>query len=135
MAQRFLTTHVGSLPRSQAVVDLIFARERGEAFDEANFSAVMLDAVDEVVRRQVAAGIDIVSDGEMSKISYATTSKTAAPALLATARTAPRPTCRTTPASSPGWPPAAARPAIAGPAAWGRSRSGRCCRCSKTSPM
>ncbi len=72
MAQRFLTTHVGSLPRSQAVVDLIFARERGEAIDEANFEAVMRDAVDDVVRRQVAAGIDIVSDGEMSKISYAT---------------------------------------------------------------
>ena len=72
MAQRFLTTHVGSLPRSQAVVDLIFARERGEPIDEAAFAAVMRDAVDEVVRRQVAAGIDIVSDGEMSKISYAT---------------------------------------------------------------
>ena len=72
MAQRFLTTHVGSLPRSQAVVDLIFARERGEAIAEAHFEAVMRDAVDEVVGRQVAAGIDIVSDGEMSKISYAT---------------------------------------------------------------
>ena len=72
MAQRFLTTHVGSLPRSQPVVDLIFARERGEPIDEAAFEAVMRDAVDEVVRRQVAAGIDIVSDGEMSKISYAT---------------------------------------------------------------
>ena len=72
MAQRFLTTHVGSLPRSQAVVDLIFARERGEPVDEVAFEAVMRDAVDEVVRRQVAAGIAIVSDGEMSKISYAT---------------------------------------------------------------
>ena len=72
MAQRFQTTHVGSLPRSQAVVDLIFARERGEPIDEAAFAAVMREAVDEVVRRQVAAGIDIVSDGEMSKISYAT---------------------------------------------------------------
>ena len=72
MAQRFQTTHVGSLPRSQAVVDLIFARERGEPIEEAAFAAVMRDAVDDVVRRQVAAGIDIVSDGEMSKISYAT---------------------------------------------------------------
>ena len=72
MAQRFQTTHVGSLPRSQAVVDLIFARERGEPIDEAAFAAVMREAVDEVVRRQVAAGIAIVSDGEMSKISYAT---------------------------------------------------------------
>ena len=72
MAQRFLTTHVGSLPRSQAVVDLLFARERGEPTDEAAFAAVMRDAVDDAVRRQVAAGIAIVSDGEMSKISYAT---------------------------------------------------------------
>ncbi len=69
---RFLTTHVGSLPRAQAVVDQIFARERGEPVDEATFDAVMRSAVDDVVRRQVAAGIDIVSDGEMSKISYAT---------------------------------------------------------------
>ncbi len=71
-AERFLTTHVGSLPRAQPVVDLIFARERGEPVDEAAFDAVMATAVDEVVARQVAAGIDIVSDGEMSKISYAT---------------------------------------------------------------
>ncbi len=70
--RKILTTHVGSLPRSQAVVDLIFARERGEPIDEPAFDAVMASAVDEVVRRQVAAGVDIVSDGEMSKISYAT---------------------------------------------------------------
>lgn len=69
---RFLTTHVGSLPRSQAVADLIFARERGDPVDEAAFDAVMAQAVDDAVRRQVAAGIDLVSDGEMSKISYAT---------------------------------------------------------------
>ena len=71
-ATRFLTTHVGSLPRSQAVVDQIFARERGEAVDEAHFDAVMAQAVDDVVQRQVHSGVDIVSDGEMSKISYAT---------------------------------------------------------------
>lgn len=67
-----LTTHVGSLPRSQAVVDALFARERGEAVDPAAFEAVMAAAVTENVRRQKAAGIDIVSDGEASKISYAT---------------------------------------------------------------
>ncbi len=65
-------THVGSLPRSQAVVDFLFARERGEAFDPAAFDACMAAAVMENVRRQKAAGIDIVSDGECSKISYAT---------------------------------------------------------------
>jgi 5-methyltetrahydropteroyltriglutamate--homocysteine methyltransferase len=67
-----LTTHVGSLPRSQEVVDFLFARERGEPYDPATFAATMTRAVAEVVRRQVEAGIDIVSDGETSKISYAT---------------------------------------------------------------
>ncbi|TLY68788.1 MAG: epoxyalkane--coenzyme M transferase, partial [Gammaproteobacteria bacterium] len=77
---RILTTHVGSLPRSQAVVDVLFARERAEADASANASvhapgegeAVIAAAVAEVVRRQVTLGIDVVSDGEMSKISYAT---------------------------------------------------------------
>src|SRR5438309_11423035 len=77
---RILTTHVGSLPRSQAVVDVLFARERAEANASANASvhapgggeAVIAAAVAEVVRRQVTLGIDVVSDGEMSKISYAT---------------------------------------------------------------
>ena len=70
--ERILTTHVGSLPRSAEVTDLVFARERGEPVDEAKFAETMLAAVDAVVARQVAAGIDLVSDGEMSKISYAT---------------------------------------------------------------
>lgn len=72
MADRILTTHVGSLPRSQAVTALIFAAERDESVDPAEFDEVIGAAVTEVVARQVAAGIDIVSDGEMSKISYAT---------------------------------------------------------------
>jgi 5-methyltetrahydropteroyltriglutamate--homocysteine methyltransferase len=71
-AGRILTTHVGSLPRSQAVTDVLFAREREEPRDVAKDDAVITDAVAEVVRRQVEVGIDIVSDGEMSKISYAT---------------------------------------------------------------
>ncbi len=66
------TTHVGSLPRSQEVVDFLFARERGEPYDPAAFDACMAAAVQEVVRKQKEAGIDIVSDGETSKISYAT---------------------------------------------------------------
>ncbi len=69
---QILTTHVGSLPRTQKVVDFIFARERGEPYDEGVFDATMTEAVDETVRRQREAGIDIVSDGEASKISYAT---------------------------------------------------------------
>ncbi|MBV1693590.1 MAG: epoxyalkane--coenzyme M transferase [Hyphomicrobiales bacterium] len=67
-----MTTHVGSLPRSQAVVDQLFARERGEPVDQAAFDATMAAAVDAVVARQVAAHVGIVSDGETSKISYAT---------------------------------------------------------------
>ncbi|MEM8978845.1 MAG: cobalamin-independent methionine synthase II family protein [Pseudomonadota bacterium] len=66
------TTHVGSLPRTQEVVDFIFARENGADYDEAAFDASMTQAASETVRRQVEAGIDIVSDGETSKISYAT---------------------------------------------------------------
>jgi 5-methyltetrahydropteroyltriglutamate--homocysteine methyltransferase len=69
---RIQTTHVGSLPRSQEVVDFIFARERGERYDPAAFDACMTAAVDETVKKQTSAGIDIVSDGETSKISYAT---------------------------------------------------------------
>lgn len=66
------TTHVGSLPRSQAVVDFIFAREREETYDPVAFDRTMAEAVSETVGRQVDAGIGIVSDGETSKISYAT---------------------------------------------------------------
>ena len=69
---KVLTTHVGSLPRSQEVVDFIFAREKNTPYDAAAFDACMTAAVSETVRKQVAAGIDIVSDGETSKISYAT---------------------------------------------------------------
>ena len=69
---KILTTHVGSLPRTQDVVDFIFARENGKDYAEADFDACMTAAVDETVRKQVDAGIDIVSDGETSKISYAT---------------------------------------------------------------
>lgn len=69
---RILTSHVGSLPRTQDVVDFIFARENEEAFDKNAFDSCMRHACAETVRRQADAGIDIVSDGETSKISYAT---------------------------------------------------------------
>ena len=65
-------THVGSLPRSQEVVDFIFARENEEAYDQDAFDSAMTAAVDSTVKRQKEAGVDIVSDGETSKISYAT---------------------------------------------------------------
>ncbi len=67
---RILTTHVGSLPRSQAVTDVVFAHEKGEKTADAD--AIIRDAVNDVVEKQVQSGVDLVSDGEMSKISYAT---------------------------------------------------------------
>ena len=67
---RILTTHVGSLPRSTAVTNAVFAVEKGETVDD--FRQVIDAAVRDAVARQLAAGVDIVSDGEMSKISYAT---------------------------------------------------------------
>ena len=69
---KVLTTHVGSLPRTQKVVDFIFARENGTKYEQADFDAAMTEAVDETVAKQKDAGVDIVSDGETSKISYAT---------------------------------------------------------------
>jgi 5-methyltetrahydropteroyltriglutamate--homocysteine methyltransferase len=69
---RILTTHVGSLPRGQAVVDQLLLKERGEPVDIALFDSTMREGVSAVVRQQVALGIDSVSDGETSKISYAT---------------------------------------------------------------
>jgi 5-methyltetrahydropteroyltriglutamate--homocysteine methyltransferase len=67
---RILTTHTGSLPRSRSLIDLVLAKERGEASDAAAFEAATAQAVEEVVAKQVAAGIDVVSDGELSKPSY-----------------------------------------------------------------
>lgn len=69
---RILTTHVGSLPRSKAVTDLVFAKEQNKPVDEQEFDNVIKAAVDVVVARQIKSGVDVVSDGEMSKISYAT---------------------------------------------------------------
>ena len=72
MTKSILTTHVGSLPRSQEVVDLIFAKENKQDFCQQEFDQVMSAHVDNCVDKQLQAGIDIVSDGETSKISYAT---------------------------------------------------------------
>jgi 5-methyltetrahydropteroyltriglutamate--homocysteine methyltransferase len=69
---RILTTHVGSLPRSKAVTDVVFAHEQGTTQDPDAARDTIRDAVMAVVSRQAETGIDVVSDGEMSKISYAT---------------------------------------------------------------
>ena len=66
------TTHVGSLPRGERLSALLMERESGEGADPVALAAATSEAVREVVARQVELGIDIVSDGEMSKITYAT---------------------------------------------------------------
>jgi len=67
-----LTTHTGSLPRPKPLIDLILRREKGEAVDPKAFEVEVVKATDGIVAQQVAAGIDVVSDGEMSKPSYTT---------------------------------------------------------------
>ena len=69
---RILTTHVGSLPRSQDVVDFIFTRENNKQYVEKDFDECMRKNVLSTAKKQKIAGIDIISDGETSKISYAT---------------------------------------------------------------
>ena len=69
---RILTTHVGSLPRPESVVTQLFAQDSGLNFVEPEFDRLMAQEVAGVVARQAASKVDVVSDGEMSKISYAT---------------------------------------------------------------
>ena len=66
------TTHVGSLPRSYELSDLLFKKDQNQKIDLNKFDQIVSRDVNEVVKKQINVGIDIVSDGEMSKISYAT---------------------------------------------------------------
>src|SRR5581483_10636458 len=70
--ERILTTHVGSLPRPQDVTEFLFAQDRGDNYDPAQFDSTIRRGVAEVVKKQAESGVDVVSDGEMGKISYAT---------------------------------------------------------------
>ena len=70
--ERFLTTHTGSLPRPEDLIRMMYAKEGGVPVDRAALAQRVREAVTEVVGKQVAAGIDLVNDGEMSKPSYAT---------------------------------------------------------------
>ena len=69
---RILTTHAGSLARPDDLRDLLMARDERKPYDEAAFAARARSAVGEVVRQQVAAGIDVVNDGEQSKRNFTT---------------------------------------------------------------
>jgi 5-methyltetrahydropteroyltriglutamate--homocysteine methyltransferase len=71
-SERILTTHVGSLPRPDDAVALLLRKDRGESYDQAEFDHVIRRAVADIVKRQIETGIDVVSDGETSKIGYAT---------------------------------------------------------------
>jgi 5-methyltetrahydropteroyltriglutamate--homocysteine methyltransferase len=70
--ERILTTHTGSLPRPTEVQELLYAQEGDEPFDQAFFEERVRSAVQATLRQQIAVGLDIINDGEMSKISYAT---------------------------------------------------------------
>jgi len=72
MTSSILTTHVGSLPRSKELSELLFAKDKKETFDQKVFEFEVKKNVENVVKQQLEVGIDIISDGEMSKISYAT---------------------------------------------------------------
>jgi hypothetical protein len=119
---RILTTHVGSLPRPQDVVDVVFAQDRDETVDPDAFDRVIAAAVSDRVRRQVEAGVDVVSDGEMSKIGYATYVRHRLSGFEV--GDVPRATpadLDAYPASGTGSPPLEAAPAICGRSAAGRS--------------
>lgn len=68
--ERILTTHTGSLPRPNDLVELLYKRANDGTVDEAAFQSRVTDAVNEIVRKQLDSGIDIVNDGEQGKVSY-----------------------------------------------------------------
>ena len=69
---RILTTHTGSLPRPQALLDMIVGKYHGGQGDAAAFQQAVQAATSDVVQRQIDCGLDIINDGETSKISYNT---------------------------------------------------------------
>ena len=66
------TTHVGSLPRSKKLSEILFKKDKNEVFDQLELDKIIEEDVNKIVKKQIDIGIDIISDGEMSKISYAT---------------------------------------------------------------
>ena len=70
--ERIQTTHAGSLARPRALLDFLAAEARGESYDQAAYERTLADAVDDVVRRQAEAGIDVIDDGEMGKSTWIT---------------------------------------------------------------
>ena len=71
-ATRILTTHVGSLARPRNVLDLLWAKERGDEYDTGVFESSVRNSVADIVKQQSDLGIDVVCDGEQSKSSFLT---------------------------------------------------------------
>jgi 5-methyltetrahydropteroyltriglutamate--homocysteine methyltransferase len=72
MVPRIDVTHVGSLPRGDELTALLLAKDHGKSYDATEFDRVVQNAIDEAVKKQVAAGVTIVSDGELGKVGYST---------------------------------------------------------------
>src|SRR5262245_66038145 len=68
--ERILTTHVGSLARPDALVPVLKAKDRGQPYDRDAYARLVREAVDDVVRRQTEAGVDVITDGEQGKASF-----------------------------------------------------------------
>jgi 5-methyltetrahydropteroyltriglutamate--homocysteine methyltransferase len=68
--ERIITTHVGSLARPASLLDIMKEREHDRPYDQAALDAEVTAAVADRVRHQVESGIDVVTDGEMSKVSF-----------------------------------------------------------------
>ena len=71
-SERILTTHVGSLARPHDLLEVMREKEHGRPYDPAGFTELVREAVDDVVRRQAQAGLDVVTDGEQGKVSFLT---------------------------------------------------------------
>src|SRR3954469_16398926 len=69
---RILTTHVGSLPRNQALTDLLIRDEAGERVDQTELAHQRASAVQHVVAQQLAAGVDVINDGEQPRVGFQT---------------------------------------------------------------
>src|ERR1041384_4517315 len=72
MPARIDVTHVGSLPRGDELTALLLAKDKGRPYDAAAFERIVQGAIDDAVAKQVAAGVSIVSDGELGKVGYST---------------------------------------------------------------
>ena len=70
--ERILTTHTGSLPRPDDLVTQLYAKEQGKEYDPTTFAVQVQTATREIVRQQLACGVDVVNDGEAGKVGYST---------------------------------------------------------------